>query len=211
MAVHEDEKKKKKKKKNPSPFADGMFLSTFRTRRGGRGSHRGRRGPPPSGAASIASIWSRGSMPLTTQSMKFAPLCESAFCSLLALTRWPIGRQGQVKVRCSDRPHQGEDSDCFVGMIDAECGRRSVRRHFQTRPACFARSFVFDERLGMPHGQLVWRVLGISCGIGGSVAVGVAAFLFRPSVHWFYSNFHFGAREALGPLSVGRYPKERVH
>ena len=42
-------------------------------------------------AASIASIWSRGSMPLTTESMKFVPFGESAFCSLLALTRWPIG------------------------------------------------------------------------------------------------------------------------
>ena len=29
-------------------------------------------------------------IPLTTESMKFAPFCESAFCSLLALTRWPI-------------------------------------------------------------------------------------------------------------------------
>jgi hypothetical protein len=38
----------------------------------------------------VASTRSRGWMPLTTESMKFAPFRESAFYSLLALTRWPI-------------------------------------------------------------------------------------------------------------------------
>ena len=42
-------------------------------------------------------------------------------------------------------------------------------------PACFARSFEFGERLFFPRGQLVGRRLGISCGIGGGLAVGVAA------------------------------------
>jgi hypothetical protein len=63
-------------------------------------------------------------------------------------------------------------------------------------PACFARSLEFGERLFFPHGQVVRRLLGISCGTGGGLAVGTAAFVFRPSDHWFYSSFHFGAREA---------------
>ena len=71
-----------------------------------------------------------------------------------------------------------------------------------SRPACFARSFEFDERLGIHRGQPVRRLLSIACGTGGGLAVGVAAFVYRPSDHWFYSSFHFGAREALGPVSV---------
>jgi hypothetical protein len=109
----------------------------------------------------------------------------------------------EVNVHCSDRPHQGEDSDCFVGMIDAEFGRCSVCLHFQTRPACFARSFEFGERLFFPRGQLVWRLLSSCRGTGSGLVVGVAGFVFRASDQWFYSSFHFGARKALGTVSVG--------
>jgi len=53
---------------------------------------------------------------------------------------------------------------------------------FET-PACFARSFEFGERLFFRRCQLVRRLLSISCGAGGGLAVGVAAFVFRPSDH----------------------------
>ena len=106
----------------------------------------------------------------------------------------------EVEVRCSDRPHQGEDSDCLVGMIGAECGRRSVPLHFQPRPACFISSFEFGERLFFPRGQLVRRLLGRE-----SRAPAVRLCTGRPRrprfstvSPLFESSFNRGAQEALG-------------